>query len=102
MINSLAVGVEGFGFSPLSMSTLGWLTELEVLPGVAVWYVPSDLIIRVGYEREHVVRQTYKVWPVMEKVVAKLEGSEAAIKFVEAKLVESRKILPLVRASKYE
>jgi hypothetical protein len=102
MINPLAVAVEGFGFGSLSISVLGWLTELEV-PGTGVWYVPSDIIFRVGYGKERVI-QTYKVWPLHEKVVAKFEGSEAVTKSVKVKLVEIKKaITPTsVRAKKYE
>lgn len=103
MINPLAVAVEGFGFGSLSISVLGWLTELEVLPGTGVWYVPSDIVFRVGYGKERVI-QTYKVWPLHEKVVAKFAGSETITKSVKVKLVEDKKSLisTFVRAKKYE
>jgi hypothetical protein len=103
MINPLAVAVEGFGFSPLSISTMGWLTELEILPGAGVWYVPSDLINRIVYEKE-LFRHTYKDWPVTEKVVANFAGSEVITKSIRVKLLQDTKplISTIVRAKKDE
>lgn len=96
-----AVAVEGFGFDSISVSVMGFLLELEALPGAGIWYVPNNVIIKIDYGREQ-VRQTYQVYPIMERVIAEFIGSEAIRKSVKVKMVEDKKsVIPtLVRAKK--